>query len=86
MVTREAVVRNAHGLHLRQAAQLVQLASAYACDLFLEKGGERADARSPMEIMGLGAVSGELVRVVAEGQDELAAVEALAALIAALED
>lgn len=73
---------NALGLHARAATKLVQLASRYACEVELEKDGQRANAKSVMGVLLLCGARGTRVSVHADGVDAQAAVDAIGALIA----
>ncbi len=81
MVEREAIVVPEEGLHARPAAQLVKVARGYSSDIKVIKGETEANAKSPLTLMTLGAIKGDKVVIRAEGEDEAAAVEALAALV-----
>ena len=77
---REVLIINRAGIHARPAAKLVQAASAFSSDIFLESGGERVNGKSIMGIITLGATYQTTVRISADGADERAAVTALAEL------
>ncbi|MBA2345772.1 MAG: HPr family phosphocarrier protein [Rubrobacter sp.] len=81
MVERETVVGH-EKLHARPAALLVQRAKGFASEVKLEKDGNTVNAKSPMGVMRLGAGRGDAVRIIAEGPDEEAAADALAAFVA----
>ncbi|MBN2322860.1 MAG: HPr family phosphocarrier protein [Spirochaetes bacterium] len=81
MVTREITIKNESGLHARPAAIIVQKANAFKSDIFLEKEGDRVNAKSIMGVMMLAAAFGTTVKVIAEGEDEEKAVDAIAALL-----
>jgi phosphocarrier protein len=70
-------VLNRLGLHARAAAKIAALANSFHADIFLEKNGARADARSILDILTLGCPQGTEIRLLAEGPD---AVQALAAI------
>lgn len=74
---------NELGLHARAATKLVQLASNYACEVELEKDGQRANAKSVMGVLLLCGARGTRVSVRATGDDAQAAVDAIGDLIAA---
>lgn len=74
-----ATVADPVGLHARPAAVLARVVSRFDAEVSVED----ADATSVLELMGLGVSQGQDVTVVAEGPE---AVEALAAVIATLED
>ena len=81
MASRELMIINRLGLHARAAAKLVATAGRFGSALSIEREGRRADAKSIMEVMMLGAGKGSVVTVRAEGEDEAAAIAAIAALI-----
>jgi phosphocarrier protein len=71
---------NRAGIHARPAAVLVQAAKDYAANIFLEKGQDRINAKSIMGILTLAASYGTELKVIAEGEDEKQAVEAIVRL------
>ncbi|HPE36167.1 MAG TPA: HPr family phosphocarrier protein [Spirochaetales bacterium] len=80
MVERATVIKNRAGIHARPAALIVQTAGKYKSRVFLDKDGERVNAKSIMGIITLGAGYDTKIVVVAEGEDEEAAAEAVAQL------
>jgi phosphocarrier protein HPr len=70
------------GLHARPAAELVQTAAHYKSDISLEHGTRKANAKSIIAVLALGARQGAAVEIKASGEDE---VEALAAIVELLE-
>jgi len=80
MVVRELTIDDRLGLHTRAAARLVKLATGFRSAITLETAGERANAKQILGLMLLAATPGRTVRVVAEGDDESAALLAIAAL------
>ena len=82
MVEREAVVVPEEGLHARPAAQFVKAAKAYSSDIRVIKGDTEANAKSSLNLMTLGATHGDKLTIRAEGEDEEAAADALAELLA----
>ena len=82
MERRELEIVNRLGLHARAAAQLVKVAGAFGARITLEKDGQQADGKSIMAVMMLAAAKGSVVTVTTEGEDELAAMDAIAALVA----
>ncbi|MEF8824465.1 MAG: HPr family phosphocarrier protein [Desulfohalobiaceae bacterium] len=65
------------GLHARPAAELARKADTFESDIYLELDGERADARSVLDILSLAAVRGTTLTVAASGPDANEAVEQL---------
>jgi len=58
------------GLEARPVALLVQVASQYESDIYVECSQKRVNAKSIMGMMTLGLVAGEEVTVSACGNDE----------------
>jgi phosphocarrier protein len=82
VIEREVRIINSLGLHARPAAQIVRLAATFAAHIEVEKDGLAVNAKSIMGVMMLAAESGSTLRIRAEGDDEAAAVAALADLVA----
>lgn len=70
-----------HALHARPASLLVRLASRQRAQVELRKGVRRADARSIMDVLALGAAEGEVIEIEARGDDADGALHALAELV-----
>ena len=81
MQERIMVINNKLGLHARPAAQFVQTAARYKSQIKIFKDDQEVDGKSIMGLMTLAACSGSSLRIVAEGEDEAAAVEELAKLV-----
>ncbi len=77
MTERSVTIKNRAGIHARPAALIVQTASKFAAKVWLEKNSDRINAKSIMGIFTLGASYGTLIRIIAEGADEEAAVQAI---------
>ncbi len=80
--TRELTILNKLGIHARPAAQFVKTASAFLCEIRVEKDGEEVDGKSIMGLMMLAAGHGSVITVTAEGDDADQALAALEALVA----
>ena len=67
------------GLHARPAAEFVKTANEFDCDLTIgpEDGETEVNARSTIAVTGLSVESGDSVRIVADGDDAEAALDAL---------
>lgn len=81
MFNKEVVVRCESGLHNRQATYFVQKANEFDCNIWLESGNRRMNAKSLLGIMSLGIVTGATVQLTAEGADAETAVNALEELL-----
>lgn len=82
MIQRDFTISNKLGLHARPSAQLTQVASRFASEVWIAKGGRRVNAKSIMGVMMLAAGCGSVVTVDAAGADEAEALDAVGALIA----
>ena len=82
MARAEVQITNKLGLHARASAKLTQVASAYPCEVWLERNGRRVNAKSIMGVMMLAAGKGASIIIDAEGEDADAALAALQKLIA----
>jgi phosphocarrier protein len=80
MFEKTVTIQNRAGIHARPSAMLVQTAKDFKSNIYLEKGNDRINGKSIMGILTLGASYGTEIRIIAEGEDETAAVEAIAAL------
>ncbi len=81
MTSRSVTIRNQLGMHARAAARFVHTASAYASQVWVARGEKVMDGKSILGILLLAAGQGALLTISAEGLDEMAAVEALVALV-----
>ena len=80
MLDRELTVSNRLGLHARATAKLVQVLSGFRCNATLSAKGREVNAKSIMGVMLLAAGQGTPVTVRVDGEDEAAALDAVAAL------
>ncbi|MSU27203.1 MAG: phosphocarrier protein HPr [Pedosphaera sp.] len=74
VITRELLVSNKVGIHARPAAMFVKIASRYACDIFLEKDGEKINGKSIMGLLMLAAGPGSKLTLQVSGKDAAMAV------------
>jgi phosphotransferase system HPr (HPr) family protein len=81
ILEREVVIRNREGLHFRPIMQIVETAAKFGAQVRMQCNEKSADARSVFELMMLTATRGAKLRVVAEGDDAAAALDALIRLI-----
>jgi catabolite repression HPr-like protein len=81
MVEKSVVVHLKTGLQARPAALFVQEANKFSSDIFLESNGKRVNAKSIMGLMSLAISSGTTVKMIADGNDENEAIEALTSFI-----
>lgn len=81
MTKQEIEIINKLGLHARASTKLTQVASRFACQIWLERNGRRVNAKSIMGVMMLAASKGSKILLETDGQDEADAMQALADLI-----
>jgi phosphocarrier protein len=82
MTSRSVTVVNQLGMHARAAAKFVHLATKYRARVRVGRDGREMDGKSIMGILLLAAACGTTITISADGSDEIAAIEALAALVA----
>jgi phosphocarrier protein len=80
MIAETITVSNRAGIHARPAALIVQTTKDYTSKIYFEKGNDRINAKSIMGIITLGAAYGTELNIMAEGEDEDAAVKAIVRL------
>jgi len=81
MLEKEITIINKLGLHARAAAKLVTTAGKYSCSIQVTKEKNSVDGKSIMGIMMLAASKGTTLSLIADGEDEQEAIEALETLI-----
>jgi len=80
MQKRDIKISNKLGLHARASAKLTQVASKFESAVWISRNGRRVNAKSIMGVMMLAAGLGSTIQLEADGADEVAAIDALAAL------
>lgn len=85
MYSKQVQIVNSTGLHARPAAEFVRAAQRYRSAVTVqnldEEGAAPVNGKSLMMILAAGLSQGTRIAITAEGADEVAAVEALAALV-----
>ena len=81
MLSKEITVRCESGLHNKQATYFVQKANEFICDIWIESGTRKMNAKSLLGIMSLGIVTGAEVTLSAQGTDAEPAMLALEELL-----
>ncbi len=77
MLEKMTVIKNRAGIHARPAALIVQTAGKFKSKISLQKGDDCINAKSIMGIITLGAGFETEIRIIADGEDESEAVEAI---------
>lgn len=81
MIRKVIEVKNSDGLRSRSAAAFVQAAGKFESMIVIEKGNKKINAKSIMGVLSLGIMQNENIHISADGVDEVAALEALEALV-----
>ena len=81
MVTKEVVINNQVGLHARPATFFIQKANEFKSSIWIEKEDRRVNAKSLLGVLSLGIVKGTAVNLIADGADEVEALNGLEELV-----
>ncbi len=82
MYKKEITIKTEEGLHARPAALFTKKAAEFkGTKIYVYKDDTKANAKSIMSVLGLGAASGTNIIIEAEGPDEEKAVEELCAIL-----
>jgi len=81
MIEKKIKIINKLGLHARAAAKIVTVSSKFSSSIMLFNGSKNADAKSIMKILMLAAPTGTELKISANGNDEMKAINALCKLI-----
>jgi phosphocarrier protein len=79
--TKELVIINKLGIHARPAALFVKTANRFACEIFVEKDGEKINGKSIMGLMMLAAGPGSKLILYVRGDDAQQAIAEIEALV-----
>lgn len=75
MITRNMEIKIPSGLTPNTIAMFIQIASQYESRIYLEVENKKVNAKSLMGMMSLGLARGEKVDVIADGNDEINAID-----------
>ena len=81
MYRKDVMVQNQVGLHARPATFFIQKANEFRSSIWIEKEERRVNAKSLLGILSLGIIGGTQIKIIADGADEQAAVNALVELV-----
>lgn len=81
MVKKEVTITNNIGLHARPATFFIQKANTYKSSVWIEKDERKVNAKSLLGVLSLGIAQGMTISIVADGSDEIDAVNGLINLI-----
>ena len=69
MIKKPITIRLSSGLEARPVAMLVQVASQYESEIYVESGRKKVNAKSIMGMMTLSIAPGEEVTIITKGVD-----------------
>jgi phosphocarrier protein len=81
MISRPVTIINKLGLHARAATRLVNCASGFQCEVWINNGEKNVNGKSIMGVLTLAASKGTKLTIEAEGSDESNAIEEIATLV-----
>jgi len=77
MISKDYIITSAEGIHARPATALVKLTKNYKSIISIKKGERVVKLNSLLNILSLAAKGGETISIIAEGEDEFVAMEAI---------
>ncbi len=81
MLRKEFTIENEVGLHARPASVLVQTANRFVSTITIKHDGEKANAKSIINVLSLGVEKGTKITIEIDGEDEKEAMGAITSLI-----
>ena len=85
MIKQEITIQIPNGLEARPVALLVQVASQYGSEIYVESDNKKVNAKSIMGMMTLGMDISEELEISADGADEESAIEGITGFLAGME-
>ncbi|NLI38035.1 MAG: HPr family phosphocarrier protein [Clostridiaceae bacterium] len=79
MVSREVTISSKTGLESKMAAKLIQKASEYESNIWIQKEERKANAKSLLGLLSLGISPGDRITIITDGRDEETALNELEA-------
>jgi phosphocarrier protein HPr len=68
--SKDVIVINELGIHARSAAKIAELAQNAKSKVWVQKGDEKVDAKSIMDILTLACAKGSTIRIAIEDQSD----------------
>ena len=81
MYMKETIVKCESGLHNKQATYFIQKANDFKSTIWIEVDNRRINAKSLLGVLSMGITTGTAVNLIAEGPDEVQAVDALSEML-----
>lgn len=77
MLSKEVSILSKTGLESKMAARLIQKASGYEANIWIQKGERKANAKSLLGLLSLGISPGDRITIITDGRDEATALAEL---------
>ena len=81
MISREVTINNDVGLHARPATFFIQKANSYTSSIWIQKDDRRMSAKSLLGVLSLSITGGTTFTLIADGNDEIEALNGLEELV-----
>lgn len=81
MYMKETIVKCESGLHNKQATYFIQKANDFKATIWVEVENRRINAKSLLGVLSMGITTGTAVNLIAEGPDEVQAVDTLSEML-----
>ena len=81
MYMKETIVKCESGLHNKQATYFIQKANDFKATIWIEVDNRRINAKSLLGVLSMGITTGTAVNLIAEGPDEVQAVDTLSEML-----
>ena len=75
MIAKEVTISSKTGLESKMAARLIQKASSYEANIWIQKGERKANAKSLLGLLSLGISPGDKITIITDGRDEAIAIK-----------
>lgn len=79
MIAKEVTLSSKAGFESKMAAKLIQKASAYESNIWIQKEERKANAKSLLGLLSLGISPGDTITIITDGRDEETALKELEA-------
>ena len=84
MISRDITIKNSVGLHTRPATFFIQKANSFKSSIWIQKDDRRISAKSLLGVLSMGITEGTTITIIADGPDEVDAINGLEALVESL--
>jgi len=81
MYEKKVTIMKQVGLYARPATFLIQKANEFRSSIWIEKDERRVNAKSLLGVLSLGVAQGTTINIIADGPDQVLAVDTLCDLI-----